>query len=421
MKNKQVIKTTLLLCVLLLLFAAGFLYACRTTDIPKLYFQGDIRGMREKTDVRDIAFTYDNGQSVVKGYAALKVQGTSSLKYDKKNYTIKLYSDQAHEEKLAVDLGWGSEYKYCLKANWIDRTHARNLVSAKLACQAQKKYDVLTQAPCNGLVDGFPIEVYSNGVFLGLYTCNIPKDDWQFAMDSDNPNHIVLCGENWEPAACFRDVPDFVSWSVEVGEENEQTMEKLTRLSDFIRNSTDEEFVENFHQYLDLDAALNYYVLADFIYGVDNVVKNMLLVTYDGEVWYPTLYDMDTTWGTDYAGETVYPYREEPVYLIRNQMFERMETLFPQELSSRYLELRQEILTKENVMGLFNDFRDGIPALTFWKEGFRWGDGFLRTHSDLPGYDYDQIEEYLDYVIPALDEKYATMDFSYPALEGMTG
>lgn len=410
MKKKQVMKiVTLILCAVILITAAGIAFACRSTDIPKLYFRGNIQDMYEKSDVRDIAFTYDDGKNVIEGYATLKVQGTSSLGYEKKNYTIKLYSDEAHEENLKVDLGWGAESKYCLKANWIDRTHARNVVSAKLASEVQKKYDLLTEAPCNGLVDGFPIEVYSNGRFLGLYTWNIPKDAWQFAMDSDNPDHIVFCGEDVQPAALFHDLPNLESWSVEVGEESDQTLAKLSRLSDFIINSSDEEFAGAIDQYLNLDALLNYYVLADFMYAPDNVGKNMLLATYDGKVWYPSLYDLDTTWGTDYNGKTVYEYESKPVNLQKNNLFARLEQLFPQELSERYFELRQELLTKDHVMGLFEDFQKQIPSFTFIREAFRWGNGKIRVHSDLPGFDYDQIEEYVDYVIPALDQKYEAL------------
>lgn len=398
--------TAFLLCAVILLSAVWMFHTSRSTDIPKLYLRGNIRKMYEKYDVRDISFLYDDGQNVIKGYATLKVQGTSSLSFPKKNYTIKLYADPFHDEKLKVDLGWGAENKYCLKANWIDKTHARNIVSARLASQVQKKYDLLSQAPCNGLVDGFPIEIYCNGIFHGLYTLNIPKDAWMFAMDSTNPNHIVLCGEDWEPASLFHDEPNFDLWSVEVGEESEETLDKLRRLSDFIRNSSDEVFQEQFDQYLNLDAVLNYYLLADFMYAPDNTAKNMLLVTYDGKIWYPSLYDLDTTWGTDFKGQRVYHYRNNFIHLEDNNLFARLEQHFSQELAERYFELRQEILTKENIMGLFYAFREDIPSLTFLKEGLRWGNSLDWSQSDLPGFDYDQIEEYLDYAIPALDEKY---------------
>lgn len=412
MKNKKVIgKIALVLCAVLVVSAAAVAIACKNTDIPKLYFEGNIDHMYEKSDVRDIAFTYDDGNTVTKGYATLKVQGTSSLGYDKKNFTINFYADEAHEEKLKIDLGmgWGAQSKYCLKANWIDRTHARNVVSAKLVSEVQQKYNVLTEAPRNGAVDGFPIEIYNNGSFHGLYTFNIPKDDWQFAMDGDNENHIVICGEAWDEAGLFHALPNYESWSVEVGEDDDKTLEKMNRLFDFVISSTDEEFKANFQEYLDLDAILNYYVLVDFAYMPDNTGKNMLIATYDGLKWYLSLYDLDTSWGTDFSGKEVYDYQNKPVNLRKNLLFQRLEDNFSQELSQRYFELREDLLTKDHIMGLFNSFREDIPELTFLKEVIKWGNGVIHEADDIPGYEYDQIEAYLDYMIPALDEKYTAM------------
>ena len=412
MKKKYSFKRIALVSVCLLVAAVvlvvAFLFA-DGTRIPRLYFEGDIAGMETKEDTRNISFQYKSKDMDFSGYAELKIQGTSSLAYDKKNYTIKFYSDEAHDEKLKIDAGWGEQSKYCLKANWIDRTHARNVVSAKLVSQMQRKYDLLTQAPRNGAVDGFPVEVYVNGAFHGLYTFNIPKDDWQFGMDSDNPNHIVIGGEGWEPANLFEAEPDFKTWAVEVGEENDETLEKMKALFDFVINSSDEEFKANLDDHLDLDAALNYYVFTDFAYLSDNRGKNILLVTYDGVKWYMSLYDLDTSWGTTYNGYGLLPYEEKLVDMNRSNLFTRLENCFPKELAERYFALRQDIFTKEHIMAEFEAFRKEIPSISFIKEAIRWGSGIVRKPTDLPGYDYSQIESYLDIAAEKLDAKYSAM------------
>lgn len=169
MKNKRTLIIGLIIGLIVAVSAAvvcKFAVKLDSPGIPKLYFEGDISEMYEKSDVREIFVEYVDGERSFQGFAQLKVQGSSSLAYDKKNYTIKFYHDRNGEEKMPVDVGWGEQNTYCLKANWIDRTHARNLVTAKLASQVQQKYGLLTQAPRNGLVDGFPVEIYSNGDFL---------------------------------------------------------------------------------------------------------------------------------------------------------------------------------------------------------------------------------------------------------------
>lgn len=369
------------------------------TQIPRLYLEGDISQMNDKTDIRQVTFRYlENGKAVT-GFADLRAQGNWSMRYLKKNYYISLYQNAAHTEKLKINVGWGKQNKFCLKANWVDRTHARNLVTAKLTAEAQQKYNVFSNTPNYGTIAGFPIEVYANGEFLGLYTLNMAKGAWQFGMDSGNPNHIVFGCEDWGPGGLFWAEPDATMWALEIGEDNEETWDKLRNLYDFIMNSSDQVFVADFEKHLDLDAMLNYYVIADFAYLRDNCGKNVLLATYDGEKWYPCLYDMDTSWGVHYDGLCVDDYENEGVNLSVNHLFSRLEDCYGDKIAERYWELRETILTKEHIMEEFAAFAAMIPQETFEKEQERWG-------SEIPGFGYDQIEAYLDVIIPKLDRKY---------------
>lgn len=370
--------------------------------LPRLYLEGDISDMASREDIRSVSVRYEAGSKSFAGFAELKIQGGTSLGFAKKNYTIKLYRDEAHLEKLKVDLGWGQESRYCLKANWVDKTHSRNIVTANLVAEAQKKYGILDNTPNNGAIDGFPIEIYSNGTFLGLYTFNIPKDAWLFAMDSKNPNHIVMESLDWNPTNLFLEKADFVSWDVEVGTKSKATLEKFNRVFDFVLNSSDREFREHFTEYIDLDAALNYCVFTEVAYLCDNVGKNMLMVTYDGQVWYPCLYDMDTSWGTWWDGRELVNYRRDTMDMTDNNLFRRIRENFGKELADRYFELREEILSGEHILGEFNAFRAQIPPAVFADEASVWG------HS-IPGYGISQIEEYLNIMLPRLDIRYSAL------------
>ncbi len=376
---------------------------------PKLYFTGDMsqitrEDQKSKQIECDIDVQYRSKEQIVNRSAKIKIQGTSSTQWRKKNYTITLYEDGNFDQKQGIDVGWGEQSKYCLKANWIDKTHSRNVVTAKLVGEVQKKYNLFPTAPNGGAVDGFPVEVYINGEFHGLYTMNIPKDEWQFDMDSDNPNHIVICGENWNDPVLFKDDPNLTDWSVEVGPENDETLAKIKRLSDFIRFSSDEEFKANIHQYLNLDATLNYYVMMDYAYMMDNRGKNMLLATYDGQVWYPSLYDLDTTWGTNWRGDGLYSYQYGLGSSIQTSfLWERIEDLYSRELAQRYFELRDNILEPDYVMNKFYEFYNLIPQEALDREVEKW----TRPNDPIPGYDLSQIQTFLDTLIPRLDVKYS--------------
>ncbi|MBR3968518.1 MAG: CotH kinase family protein [Clostridia bacterium] len=370
---------------------------------PKLYFTGNMDNMTSKKDVRDITFEYRSKDQIVEGAAKIKPQGTSSMAYAKKNFTINFYEDSDYLEKMGVNVGWGAQDEYCLKANWIDKTHSRNVVTAKLVGEMQEKYGLLQTAPNGGAIDGFPVEVFINGQFHGLYTMNIPKDDWQFGMDSDNPNHIVICGENWNDPVKFKAIPqDLNDWGVEVGPEDDATLQKVQRLVDFVLNSSDQEFKANFDQYLNLDATLNYYVMMTYGWMPDNTGKNMLMATYDGKVWYPSLYDLDTTWGAHWTGLSLYNYEKGLQTGGDSVLWQRMESLYKKEIAERYFELREDVLDTKHVMDTFKEFYGSIPQEVLTRETQKWN----TTETPIPGYDLSQIQHYLDSVIPRLDAKY---------------
>ncbi len=380
---------------------------------PKLYFTGDmseitLESQRNKDIVCNIDVEYRSKEQIVNRSAKIKIQGSSSTQWRKKNYTITFYEENNFDKKQGIDVGWGSQNKYCLKANWIDKTHSRNVVTAKLAGEIQEKYGLLNTAPNNGAIDGFPVEVYINGEFHGLYTMNIPKDEWQFNMDKENPDHIVIGGGGWEDPVLFKEIPtDFGnenSWEVEVGPEDDATLAKLQRLVDFVLNSSDEDFKSKFSEYLNLDSTLNYYVMMNYAWMPDNVGKNMLLATYDGNVWYPSLYDLDTTWGAHWTGGYLYNYSSGVVNGSNSLLWQRFEKHFKPEIAARYFELRNSVLDTEYVMSKFHEFYGTIPQEILDRETAKW----TRTDDPIPGFDLSQIQDYLDTVIPRLDARFSS-------------
>ena len=376
---------------------------------PKLYFTGDMSKITDPKQTSkkiecDINFEYRSRGQTVDGAAKIKIQGTSSTQYAKKNYTITLYDDSNYSSKKKLDVGWGAQSKYCLKANWIDKTHSRNVVTAKLGAQMQAKYGLFNVAPHNGTVDGFPVEIYINGEFHGLYTMNIPKDEWMFGMDKNNPNHIVICGENWNDPVLFKSIPtDLKDWTVEAGPEDDATLQKVQRLVKFVKDSSDAEFKANFNQYLNFDSTINYYIMMNCAWLSDNAGKNMLLATYDGKVWYPTLYDLDTSWGTHWKGTSLYNYSSGVVNGSNSLLWQRIEKLYKKEIAARYFELRQSVLSKENIMAEFNNFKASIPKEVLDRETAKWN----TAEHPIPGYDISQIEEYINIVFPRLDNRFS--------------
>lgn len=395
-------KKILKLIVILIITLTFNIKNIKAEEIPKVFLTGNIENMKSKSDERKVILTYVSNDLTFKAYTKIKIQGNSSLKYDKKNYTIKLYENNKYNDKKNVDVGqnWGEQNKYYLKANWIDKTHSRNIVTSNIVSTIQKKYNLFMDCPNNGQIDGFPTEVYINNEFLGLYTWNIPKDNWMLNMDNNDPNHIAIISNSHDESTQFKKEIelDNTHWEIEVGPETEETINKFNRLVKFIKDSTDTEFKNNFYKYLDLDATLNYYIMTNIANLTDNIDKNLMLTTYDGKLWYPNLYDLDTSWGTNWKGTTTTDYTKNLNNDCENSiLWSKFQKNFEKEIADRYFELRKEILTKDNILKEFNNFYKTIPTETLTKEQNKW--------ENIPGYDINQIEEFLTTKIPILDKQ----------------
>ena len=341
-------------------------------DIPKVFFDGAMPTTKDDVEAK---MTYISKSESFESYVTIKCQGNSSMSYPKKNFTIKLFSDDSRKTKLKKNFkNWGKQNKFCLKANWIDISHLRNIVSARLwgdVVRSRSNYNDLPEelraSPNQGAIDGFPIKLYYNGVYQGRYTWNIPKDKWMTNMDDDLDTHCILCGENYE-SGCFRALPQIneSDWSDEIHDSVPQLIKtSWTNAIDFVMNSSDEDFKANIETYFDLQSLLDYHIFGIYICGIDQYGKNQIYMTYDGAKWIASMYDLDSTWGLYWNGQSILSYtyaREQYEDQIQgrsgNLLYERLEENFFDELQTRWHELRDSALKLSNVINHFERLSD---------------------------------------------------------------
>lgn len=348
-------------------------------DIPKVFFGG---ALQQTKDEAVVPFRYISKTDDFSGYAEIKAQGNSSMNYPKKNQTVKLFKDADCTEKLKIDFkGWGKQNKHVYKANWIDLSHARNIVSARLWADVVKSRanlaelpELLRTSPNYGAVDGFPVKVYAAGVYQGRYTLNIPKDKWTFNMDDKLDSHCVLCGENYA-SGCFRASAQIneSDWTDEIHDTVPASIKtRWNEVISFVMNSTDEEFRANLGNYFFVDSLIDYYLFGLASCGLDAFGKNQIYATYDGQKWLASMYDMDSTWGlywngskfvaTDYARTSYEDFVSTASSGEGNLLYIRLEQLFWSELQTRWAELKNGALSIDNIINRFERFTDIAPA-----------------------------------------------------------
>ncbi len=347
--------------------------------IPNVYISGDyLTGWGGKEDERLARLSYRSAKLGFDCAVKMKPQGTSSLSYPKKNFTLNLFEDDtfAKKKKVAMRPGWGGQSKYVLKANWVDPTHACNIVSAQLAAGMQKEYGLFPNAPNRGLIDGYPVLLHMNGECVGLYTWNIPKDGWQFGFTGDIENTaLIMCAESQTGSCTFRESASFADWTVEYGKEDAAALAAFNRMVHFIKDASDADFRTHFTEYLNLDACLNYYCFVYLSAAIDNLGKNMLMVSADRQVWSPSLYDLDSLWGVYWDGIELLPYNRkcpEEYACSTSLLWEKLLRCFPDEIALRYEQLRSRALSTGSILATFERFMGNIPQRLYSEDVQIW-------------------------------------------------
>jgi len=384
--------------------------------LPVLKIYGDITVSNKDAETKAYRYVWENSEEGEQrtGYCSLKWQGESSLTYPKKNYTIKFFHDAKYKRKDKVSLFDElvlKKNKWVIKANWVDRSQAKNVVSCRLWGQMVKSRTTepeshMKAAPNFGAVNGYPVKVYVNDEWHGLYSFNIPKDEDLFGMEEGNPLHCAVCGDQQQAqSVAFRqastngwelEVPDaWASYTVEEEgvEVTKRVADGFTNMIGFVMNSTDEEFKANLNDYLDVESAIDYYLFCYFAFAIDSLGRNLMLVTYDGgNKWYCTLYDADTTWGNGLNGGSSYNSPQSPCpesYELKTSLlWERIEACFGDELWDRWSDLRKTIFRVEYVQNEFNLFWRHITDADYQADIDRWT-GVDSTRPYVPQWNVD--------------------------------
>lgn len=368
--------------------------AIRTMGKPRVYIDGVIP--TTKDDVL-AEMRFEHGAKSWHAYIKIKCQGSSSMAYPKKNFTVKLYEDEARtvEKPVTLDLFKQPSNKYVMKANWTDHSHARNVVVARLWSQilaTQPGYadlpEELRNSPNNGAINGFPVLVYTNGTYRGLYTWNIGKDPWMWGMDEDNPNHALIAGNfntagtNVVDTACnFRELWDGTDkyWEIEIGNDKDALVESFNRVISCVKDTTDVEFKERIGTYLDIQSVIDYDLQLCTDHGSDNVTNNLLMATYDMTKWRCGRYDNDGTYGNTASGfQNMTQVNAEHLGATygdtHSLLWSRFEKIFAKEYKERGRELRKSVLSFANINANFEKFIAGVGAEAYADENIPYPD-----------------------------------------------
>lgn len=380
--------------------------------IPTLYLWGDnILSLKDKTKTLTNEVTYSFPAYGVSGTVEkFKVQGASSAHSPKKNYTLNLDKD------FEAFRNYGKNHKYVIKANYAEPSQALNVVGARLWGSIRNTHknadtgilnvngDLLVDNNGNriiaetdpqlsigsnyGAVDGFPIAVYINNQYWGLYTFNIPKDDWMAKMPKKSEEKYAIVDAIWDPQGAFKQETNFKD-QMELQfcstKDSQWAMDSVNALIRAVMASYDtvDSFNAAVSPLLDLDSAIDYYIYSVLVDNDDGIFRNYLLQTFGGEKWYFAAYDLDATFGRtpDFwdhmlAKSDTDDWRDHGVTFENvtnaNRLFYQLWKFYKDEILKRTKILIEGPMSESAVDTAFVDFVRHIPVKAFDAELDVW-------------------------------------------------
>lgn len=324
---------------------------------PVFIFTGDIPTLENTTDKNETIYVdveYINLQDPSRSFTGkgirLRPQGTSSMGYPKKNlrpYTgygtvwdnlgnIMLNGLYSFKEKAQPVNVWCLKKEYAESSNTHNTGVARFWNDILFNTQINGEYVMRTEAQKTALannypydvrttIDGFPVNVFyrltadSELIYMGKYSFNNDKSTESVYGFRDIPgfdNSRVQCWEvlnNGNHLALFQDMDNFDSeWNQAYESrypDKSTNTDDLKRFSEWVVSTKDnvEKFKAEKWIHLDVYKEAAYYAYCMRFGTVDQIVKNSMLTTEDGEKWFHINYDNKSILGLRNDGPLIYP------------------------------------------------------------------------------------------------------------------
>lgn len=273
---------------------------------------------------------------------------------------------------------------------YVESSHANNTGMAKFIndCVYDTKTPMqLADSDCRTTINGFPIEVYMNGEYLGVYNFNHDRYSYKsYGYDYNKyPNMLVyeINSNSNTSAGAFYRYGDNAESSANVSEleyykrdfnliygnrtTDSDSYSEIKTLVEWVSVAEQDLFREMISEHFNKEYLFRYFLTVLMIGAVDSLGKNMKIMTIDGQVWYPTFYDIDTCLGLDNSGylliEPDVEIESGSYNTSNSNLWSKVWNYFNAELKEEWAKMRQGSFTLDNLMNyIYGEQISKIPA-----------------------------------------------------------
>ena len=405
----------------------------------------------------------------------LSAQGNSSMIFVKKSLAIDLLLQDKSDAFIVKFGDWVSQDSFHLKAYYTDFFRGVGAVSYALYEQMVKTLSIDEDRPYKTLYtskykdydygtsdsessldrnfdtgakcfpQGFPVIVYQNGEFYGVYSWQLKKHRDNMHMNKKNVKHIHLDGTidsgtifggniNWtafevrNPKNLYMqeshkiqgkdttkyngDFPyelmgtDSALYDSENKDQKNTTLVKQyiidlsTRIGELnsavAESKSDDEIKGLFEKYFDVSNLVDYILETNLIADGDGYSKNWQWTTYDGVKWFVNPYDHDGAFGAYHRGNYISPATNYFYGNSKTTPIGWIYSYYKLELKNRWAELRKKgIFTTINIMNLLTDWCSRIGYDNWKSEYKKWSESPCNRSSNINEEYWEHDYEYI--------------------------
>lgn len=315
----------------------------------------------------------------------IEYRGSYSQTLPKKSFRIEFLEEEDGAEKDVKLLDLREDDDWNLQAMFNEPLRLNNLVSFELWNQIdQLYYQNLEPKAINGVRMRYA-ELFLNGEYRGVYAVGERIDRKQLKLKKYKNNTMkgeLYKAKDWTSATMFNGMVQFEQeeyshgWEYKYPDlEDELNWSNFQGLLDFVVNSPDEEFYANYEQHFKMENAINYFIFINTLRAADNTGKNTYIAKYDtDEPYFYVPWDLDGTFGVMWDGSNY----GNIGGILSNGMYDRLLADcspggFSDLLREKWRILREDIITHENIMSLFNENHDLLyDSKAYEREALAW-------------------------------------------------
>ena len=386
------------------------------------------------TDAHAYMEFWDMNGNYFKKKVIANAQGSSSMKWSKKNVSIDICNDEwVGDDTFKIKFGeWVPQDSFHLKAYATDYFKCVGLAGYDLVKEVLDTrplnttwkqslsygYNPIATKSVSTRIDsgalcypqGFICKVYLNGNFEGLFCWQLKKHRDNYNMNKKASTNIHI--EGMLGASYFwngtidwtqfevRNPKDLITYSGEKydGDNPAELIDSTSPAYDASNSkhrntATVKQYIIDlsqrmleitsagagndkvlFERYFGLASCIDYAVLSDAIYNYD-YMKNIQWTTWDGEKWFLNFYDMDCTLGANSSADSIHYPTQTHTTTATMHPLNFLVNNYTAELEARWAELRDlKIIDAKHIAQKIDRYVKTWGASAYAAENARWPD-----------------------------------------------